>query len=483
MADDKAFGQKKTIRHRKKQPKLTGEVKYADAPFVDGKDGEKLEDVRKDHAKNGDKPTTASAKAKKDLPGTVKEVDGQGQAQVIPQLYQNMQQISSLLSLGSMAALGSSGGGGGGMPTIISAGTSVILQDAFTGALAILCRKYGFEETIYVFNSSLSVGGLEKINTLYRDIVVNGLSNIIRLALYFGPLNIPVSFYDEIQYGDVVPSPLLASREDIPDYYTKNYYILSNDPYPGYEEWISQDKTTKVYVRKDPTSYHFNTANEETYSIAERELAGKFEKYFAYQEAGVTYIKFLQPDVLNQILYDAMVNVETNITIFSLGNNSTGGGGSNMAGMLGGLLSMLIQLLMQQMNEQDSAIQGSSLQNTMQQFQKDMGINNQILEIGKSALGGGIGGGIGSLAGMGGIGNIMGGFMDGGGGLSGVLGAIGLGSLLGGFGSFGGGSGGGGGGAGAGFSGYTGGDYYGGNVSQSGLKSIEEMLAILGIEQ
>lgn len=471
MAEEKAFEQKKTIRHRKEKPKLTGEVKYADAPFVDSKDGEKLEDVRKDYAKNGDKPTTASAKAKKDLPGTVKEVDGSGKAQVMPELYQNMNQIMSLLSMAGGMAAGLGGSGGGGAGTLVISGSSVILQDAFTGALALLVRRYGFEETILVFNTTLSMpGAYNSLDPMYRTIVYNSLANLIRLALYFGPLNIPTSYYDDTYFGDLVPTPVVAAAQ-VPNGYVKQYYALANDPYPGYEEWRSPTTSSKVYVRKAKDSYHFNNANEEIYSTTERSLAEKFYPYFAVSENNVTVIKIMTPQILNQILHDSLLTVENNLYVLNLGSGSNNS--SNLAGMLGGLLSMLIQLLMTQMQEQDSAVQGSDLQQTMQKFQKEMGINNQILQIGKNMLS--TGAGLGALGAMGGLDGILGGFTSG--GLGGVMGG-----MFGGGGSFGGGSGGGGGGAGDGFAGYNG-NYSGGGVSPDGLKDIEKLLTLLGIEQ
>lgn len=472
MAKETAFGdEKKTVLHRNKKPKiLTGEVKYADAPRVKGTDGEKLEDVRKEYAKNADKPTTASADAGgKDLPQAIQKVDAGGMSQVMPQLYQQMQQMTSLLSMGS----GSGGGGGAGSQPSFSdmnSGSSIVLNDSFTGSLAILVRSFGFENVIALFVSVLGNNGLSEIDPLYRNIVQNSMANLIRLALYFGPLSIPVSKYDDTVFGDIVPSPLVTSTE-VPDLYVKQYYTMANDPYPGYEEWLSPDKTKKVYVKKTENSYHFDTASEEVYSTSEREIAADITPYFELNTDGKP-IRTLTTSKLNEILYKQMVNVENNTMNNAAGNNSNKSG--NSGNMLGGQLQSLVGMLTSQMSMPNSAIQGGTMQQTMQQFQKDMGLNNQIFQIGKQALGGGSP--LGSLGGMGGLGNIMGGFGSGGGGLSGIMG----GSLMGGFGGFGGGSGGGGGAAGSGFGGYTG-NYSGGDVSTAGLKNTEEMLKILGI--
>ena len=486
------FGTKPDVSKKDKQ-------KYAAPKRVKGDSAKSLSDARKKIAKNADKATTASGKiGQKDLPSVIKQVDPQGTAQVIPEMYQQMQMMLSLLAMGS----GSSGGGSSGtMPSFsaVPSGISVVVNDSFTGALAILTRKYGFEEVIRVFDTALYDGGapgddygVDNLDPLYKNIVLNSIANLIRLALYFGPLNIPISQYDNVEYGDIVPEPVVDIL-NVPDLYLKVYYNLEDDPYPGYQEWISQDgNSTKIYTKKDPKSYYFSTMNEEVYTISEQEIAEDLDPYFQYIQTGerTYYYKFLTSKILNEILYKQMVNIETNTLNSGMGNNAAnspggggGGGGGNMAGMLGGMLQMLMQMF-QSEQLPTSVLNQGGINNVMQQFTKDMGLNNQIFQIGQQILGGGgfLGGSpLGMLGNMGGIGNIMGGF--GMGGLEGVLGGMGLGGLMGGFGSFGGGSGGGGGGAGAGFGGASGGgEYSGGDITPEGLANIQALLKKLGID-
>lgn len=470
---DKAHDQGKTVFHRKKSPKIDASVKYADPPRVKGSDAEKVKDIRDEYAKNADKPTTASGeKGSKDLPQVLQKVDGSGMSQVMPQMYQQMQQITSLLAMGS----GSKGSGAGSQPsfgTTPPAGPSVILNDSFTGALAILVKEFGFETVIALFVSVLKNDGLSYVDVLYRDIVKNSIANLIRLALYFGPLDIPVSKYDDTVFGDLVPSPLTTS-DSVPDLYVKQYYTLDNDPFPGYEEWLSPDGTAKVYVKKPAKSYHFTTSSEEIFSTSEREIAAAIVPYFELDTNG-KLMRILTPTKLNEILYAQMVSIENNTMDLGAGKNSNSS--SNSGNMMGGQLQSLIGMLTQQTSKPNAAV--TSLDEVMQKFKKDMGLNNQIFQLGKNALGGG--NPLGSLGGMGGLNNIMGGFASGGGGLGGVLGGMGLPSQLGGFGSFGGSSGGGGGAAGSGFGSYSGGGYTGGNISSQGLASTSQMLTILGI--
>ena len=445
---------------------------YADPPHTKKADAKKLSDVRKKFAPSADKPTTASGeKGQLDLPNVIKAIDPSGKAQVMPQMYQTMMQMSSLLSLGS--GMGSGGGGGGQQQPTVPSGISVIVQDSFTGCLAILTKVYGFELVIQLFLNALEGDKIKKLDSRYYNVVTNGISNLIRLALYFGPLDIPVSQYDDTYFGDIVPSPLVDIIE-VPDLYKKVYYDLSADPYPGYTQWVSPDDSTiMVYTKKEPDSYHFSNPSEETFSTSERSLAKQYDPYLnPLTKADLT----LTVDKINEIMDTESYNVEENSMNNNIGNNSGsgGGGGGNMAGMLGGQLQSLMSMFQSQQLPTSVLNQGG-INQALQQFQKDMGLNNQIFQLAQGAIGGGSP--LGMLGGLGGASNILGGFGLGGGGISGVLG----GSLMG-AGGFGGGSSGGGGGAGSGFptAGYS--SYSGGNVSEQGIKDIEQMLYLLGIQ-
>lgn len=463
------------------------------------KQAKKLEDVRDKFAKNADKPTTASGdKGEKDLSKILQKVDPQQKAQVLPQLFKQMQQMQSILNMGS--GMGGGGGGGGQQqpPSILPAGIVTVMQDSFTGALAILVRKHGFESVIEVMLYALENNRIYDINPIFRNIVKNAIANLIKAALYFGPLNIPISQYDQVVFGLKVPSPLI-DRKDVPDYYYKVYYLdPTSDPYPGYQRWESPDFTKIVYTMRDPKSYVFTTPAEEIYSISETEIAEDLEMYFVTvgQGSNKKYVNILTGIILNDILIKQCYNIENNTMDANMGNNAGnnmnnqqagGSGGSNMAQMLGGLLQQLMSKLQQEQLPKSVLNQGD-IQKVMQQFQKDMGFNNQLFEMAKGALGGGnplqsmLGGDMGGMGGMGGmfggIQGIMGGFMSGGGGAGGAMGGnFGTG------GGFGGGSSGGGGGAGSGFPTANLGDYNGGGISNNGMRTLQDMLTLLSIQE
>lgn len=469
------------------KPKVTKEkeAKYAHPPHVKNDTGKKLKDVRKKLAKNADKPTTASGeKGQKDLPSLVQQVDPQGQAQVLPQLYQNIGMINSLLSLGS----GMKGGGGGGTDPMtglilpsISTGVIDVITDSFTGALAILVGRYGYERVIKVFADLIAANGTAAINGSYRNIVLNSLSNLIRIALYYGPSSIPISsygVYDQTFYGDFAPN-IIISEASVPDLYKKVYYAsIEEDPYPGFVQWISPDGTTSVYTRRKNGDYYYTSAAEETFSTSELSLANSLDPYVKLNLPAV-----LTMAIFNDILDGEGAAVEANIMNLNLGNNTGGGSGSQMMGMMMGMLGGLLQqLIMMFTSEQlpTSVLNQGNMNQLTQQFTKDMGLNNQIFELAQGALGGGMGG-MSALGGLGGMSNILGGFGMGGGGIEGVLGGLGGGSLLSGFGGMGGGSGGGGGGAGSGFPTASVGEYSGGGVSDQGIKDMKTLMTYLGI--
>lgn len=497
--DKKSFDNGKTIRFnqtalKQQKPKIAeGEVKYAEPP-VHEEDDKKLSDVREKLAKNADKPTTASAEqGQKDLPQILQQIDPQKKAQVLPQLYQQMQSMQSIMKMGMG---GGAGGGGGGQSEFSQSSTSSgiknTMHDSFTGALAILVRKYGFERVIDIFTKLLNRESINLLKYDYKDVVTNSLSNLIKLALYFGPLNIPVSQYEDGIFGDnIPPNDKIVLQAQIPDLWRKVYYVLSLDPYPGYQEWVSYTNSNdKLWVKKPEVHYYFSSSSQEIYYTSEKELAEDLDPYFMFATPEKPSL-IITMEILNSLLDKQRTNVETNTMNNALGNNSGnqnsgggGGGGAGQAlgmlqGMLGGQLQQLLQGMQTDMMQK--TVLTGEVQKGLQEFTKHMGITNQLFELGNSALGGGMGG-LGSLMNMGGIGNILGGFGIGGGGIGGVLGNVtGGAGLLGDFGGFGGGSGGGGGAAGSGFPTAGFGQYNGGNVTDKGLTNIEDLLKLLGV--
>jgi hypothetical protein len=53
----------------------------------------------------------------------------------------------------------------------------------------------------------LDNGGLAKINSLYQQTVINATLNFIRLALYYGPNDIPVTAYQLVPNASTTATP------------------------------------------------------------------------------------------------------------------------------------------------------------------------------------------------------------------------------------------------------------------------------------
>ena len=499
------FEQAKTILFNQflgqDKPK-TEDPKYPESPGIEKSKSKELEDVRKKVAPSGDKPTTASAKkGSKKLTKVVKEVDPGRKAQQLPELYQQMSMIMGILSMG--AGLGGGSGGNGTTPFTITgtpSGMNVVLTDGFVGALAILVRKFGFERVIKMFVLiTLPNGGLAQLDSWYQPIVTKAIATLLKVAIYYGPLNIPVSSYDETYYGDIVPTNLVT-KDAVPDFYVKQYYGISAEPYPGYDQWVDPNDATKiVYVRRELGTYVFTSASEEIYSEVERGIAADLDKYFYVDPTQYTMAQGAEPlfpRYLNDVLDKWIKQIEVYQGNLMIGNNvGSGGGSGNMAAMMGMLIGLLMQLIQMFQQEQIGSKNGTvvgSVSNVIQDFQKQMGMSGQILQMGMSALGGGgLGGALGGLGNLAQIGG-MGGF----GSLGGILGMAGmgdiggmLGGLMGGFGFLGGNSGGGGGGAGSGFPDATiGGSGAWNDATNSGLSNneisdMQELLTLLGIEE
>jgi hypothetical protein len=476
-----------------KKPSLT-DPKYADAPFVDTDDGKSLEDVKTKFAPNADKPTSASAeKGQKKLPEIMQKVDPQKKAQVIPEMYKQMQQLRNVLNAGA-----ASGGGGGGdqnqnnqgNPGGGNATVNPFLEDALTGAFANFSKKYGFERVIQVILSVLVDGGLEKIDSIYKQIVINATLNFIKMALYYGPDNIPVTQYElvpEITSSSNIPTNIVEYSE-VPSLYVRQWYVLETDPYPSYIEWQSPDGATKIYTVNDSVFY-FSSSNEELYYTLEIGLTTDLDIYFSnfyILVQGVPTYYILTPKILSDILNKYALIAEQKNIDYSLGKdagsgiaddsqnlnnsgNQGGGGGGGMGqmmgmlqGQLGGKLKDHMQNIMQKQLPK-SVNDQQKVQKNIQLSTQDMANNKKGFDSIEKMFGQDSGGNLGGMD----LQSMMKGFQSGGGGSSGS-------------GAGGGSSGGGGGGAGSGVPSGSG-PYDGGDISDSGLTQIESLLTLLGI--
>lgn len=229
--------------------------------------------ARKKYAKHKDKPTTAAGDPNLRLPEVLKQVDPKMISQVLPEMYNKLNQIRNL-----MISFNSQGGGGGSAEAPSGYAKTAIV-DVFTGALCILCKEYSYSRVLTILFDVLGEDKYKIMGTEYQTIVFEAIVNIIKLADEFGEENIPVSTIPEVTYGSSVPTPLLASYTDVPDYYTQQYYRTELDPYPGYIEYMNDDGD-KTYVRRRDIDYPFESSEKEIFTLKEYAFAADLDPYF-----------------------------------------------------------------------------------------------------------------------------------------------------------------------------------------------------------
>jgi hypothetical protein len=387
--------------------------------YVENQDKDKGQGVSKLKEKANkslsDRPTTASAqKGLKDLPSVISKV---GKSAVhLQNMYSTMATVSSILS-----AMSSSGDNEENpAPT---SGKKTIIEDALTGALAILVKKWGYDLVIDAFDNALSDGGIDLIDEDYQEIVKNALANIYVSALINGPTNIPLYEYDEVTFIGDAPTPVVT---EVPDLYIKEYYSPETDPYPGYIKWNSLDETDFVFTERAIGDKYYTSPNEEVYSIAEEELAEGLDPYMENSD--------LTAEILNDLLLEQNINIENNMDEATLGS---GTGGSNSQQLLQQLLGFLSVATNLQKSAQlpFSVLNSGSIQNTLKKFEKSTAKHKQMSKLLdksvqvagaasslSSALGaaGGLGGISGALGAAGALGSVSGAL----GSVSGALGSV-----------------------------------------------------------
>jgi hypothetical protein len=247
------------------------------------------------NAPNRDKPTTADAKkGLKDLPAAMAAVDPKGLSSIAPKMYQMLGQIAA-------AAGGAS-----------ESTRKQTVEDALSGALAILSNKYTFEYLTLVFNNALQNDGVKLIDKGYQSVVKNALANLYKNYLTYGEGNIPETTYETVTTIGDAPSPIVT---DVPDLYVQQYYTKENDPYPGYIEWISQDGSDIVFTERTIGDPYYTSSSEEVYSDAEKELAIALEPFVIENN--------LTAPELNDLLLSQESQIENNTAEKTGGKNSS----------------------------------------------------------------------------------------------------------------------------------------------------------------
>jgi hypothetical protein len=321
-------------------------------------------EIRTKFAKNADKPTTAAAEPdQKDLPSILKKIDPKNLSSVLPQMFSLLAKVNSTMNSSSQSARKNT------------------VQDALTGALAILNKKYGFAQVIETFNIALENDGISKVNIDYQDTVKNALANFIKLAAEVGPQNIPVTVYPTIEYTTILPAPIVGNSE-VPDLSIQQYYISEEDQYQGYIQWLLPEGTLSslgsnfVYTKRTPEQPPYESADEEIYSIAETELANGLDPYV--RDKNLTVSK------LNELLLQNDSTIQQNGMEKNLGKNSS----TNLMQLLPSLLGIVGQILNQTKNLQlpQSVLNQGSVNQSLEKFSENMAMIKKMKQDAEQAF-------------------------------------------------------------------------------------------------
>jgi hypothetical protein len=351
--------------------------KYNQKDIVPNGSGNKaIETARKKFAKHGDKPTMAAAKPGMKIPEALMQVDPNMISQVLPNMFKQFMQIRNLMTAfntqnSNVSAPGSS---------------SKNITDVFSGALAILVKKFGFE---YVLTLLFKILGENKYLTIlpdYKDIVFNSIIKLMKLAAENGETNIPVSTVPEIVFGIKIPSPLTTL---VVDGYIQQYYTLELDPYPGYIQWLTPSGTL-VYTKRTKDDPPFESADEEIRTTSEINLANELIPYFMD--------KNLTIPILNVLLVKYSVSIQEKQIDKNMGKNSN----KNLLAILTQLAGIAGQMAQgaQQNHLPKSVLNQSSVSKSLDTHKQNIGKIKKLKEFSKTAV-------IPQIPGLGDISNLM----------------------------------------------------------------------------
>lgn len=339
------------------KPFLSLNDKYTQPQSILDEGQKLLATIRSIKAPNADNPTTASVDPKLKLPEAVLKADPLGKSQILAGMFKAMKMARGVMSSNDTASHNEK------------------TNDALTGALRILCEKYGFEVVILAFETCLAFGKINQINSEYQDMVKNSLATIIQEAMISGDTGIQSRTIPPITYGDIVPSPLYT-YENVPDLYIQQYYDQESDPYPGYIQWQNPDDST-VFVYSKRYSYQnpFETSDDEIVSNSEQAIARTFEPYVISNTLTTT--------IINNALSEQNTVIQNQGMEKSLGKNASIN--LSLINNIMGVVGVATNLTKNQFLPQ-SVLSQSSVQQTLDKFNKNIAFAKKMQQATNTAF-------------------------------------------------------------------------------------------------
>lgn len=314
-----------------------------------------LEDVRVVVAINGDLPTTASAlPGILDIPTIEIQVDPEGKSSIFPNAIKNIAKLNIMLS------------------SFVQSSRNDVIYNSLTNALRILINRYSFDEVIKELKGALYPGGIQQIDSNFRDIVRKSISDILLDLSNYGVDNIPDVKYRTIEKADFNSTPDNIVSV-VPNLYTQNYYKYVEDLYPGYQEWQSKDGTKTVYLKRKIGDYYFETLDEEIKGNSEKRLADKIGPYVTSVDLKLT------ASLLNTFLNEEEVLIKEDGMEKALGKNSA----LDFLSVLADLIGQIAATVDSQKNDQlpNSVLNQNSISNSLDKFSENMAMMKKMNEL------------------------------------------------------------------------------------------------------
>lgn len=318
-----------------------------------------LDEIRAEAAPDADKPTTASAKpGQKDLQSVQLQIDPNGLSSIFPGAAIQLSSITSLVGSTTQST------------------RNETLYLALADALRILINEYSFEEVIIRLDSLFGHGGINLLSPNLRDVVRKGIAEIIKDVSNYGSDNIPEPEYYRLVENDFskIPENIVTVA---PQLYKQQYRLYRDDPYPGYEEWRSDDKEV-VYIKRDIGDYYFESMQEDILGTSSLEISAFLSPYIDNPTLTLT-VKMFDDMMLQQ-----EANIKKNGMDKSLGAGS-GGGLSSLLPQLLGQLSVAINL-QSEVQLPNSVLNATEVTKSMEAFSESMAIVNRINQMVDQAL-------------------------------------------------------------------------------------------------
>ena len=327
------------------------DIAFAANPVSEAKP-KSLDEIRIEIAPDADKPTTASAKpGQKDLQTVQLQIDPNGLSAVFPGAAIQLSSITSLVGSTTQST------------------RNETLYLALADALRILINDFSYEEVITRLDLLFVNNGINLLSSNIKDVVRKGIAEIIKDVSEYGPDNIP-----EPEYYVLVENDFANTPENIvtvpPQLYKQRYFLYKNDPFPGYEEWRSEEEEI-VFIKRNIGDYYFESMQEDILGTSSLEISSFLSPYIANPKTVLTVKMF------DDMMIQQENNIKKNGMNKALGAGSGGGGLSSVLSQLLGQLSVTINL-QAEAQLPDSVLNAQAVNKSMEAFSESMAIVNRV---------------------------------------------------------------------------------------------------------